>query len=205
LLETLDQLASKDQELKDFGHQLLPHLVERGHAWAYPLKGYWQDVGTIATYWRTHQDLLRSEPPIRLDDPAWALRTHAPTRLPARIDAGAVVENSLIAPGCLIAGRVHNSVLGQGTIVEAGAVVDSSVLFDEVIVERDACIASAIVDSRSKIGAGATVGRAARPEGDDDRLDELLAVVGMGARVAAGSAVAPGARIKPAEPNGIEH
>lgn len=197
LLATLDQLAEGQEQLEDFGHQLLPLLVDRGKTWSYPLEGYWRDVGTIASYWRTHQDLLRPEPPIRLDDPAWALRTHAPQRLPARIAAGAVVEESLIAPGCHVAGTVRNSVLGQGVVVEPGAVVDGSVIFDDVFVGRDARIAGAIVDSRSHIGKHATVGAEARPEDDDDRLDKILAVVGMGARVAAGSTVAPGQRVKP--------
>ena len=198
LLQTLEELADGGDELEDFGNQLLPRMVQRGKAWAYPLDGYWRDVGTIASYWRTHQDLLRSEPPIRLDDPNWALRTHSAQRLPARIDGGAVVENSLIAPGCRIAGTVRNCVLGPGVEIEAGALVDGSVVFEDVLVARGARVAGAIVDSCARIGAEATVGGDARPEGDDDRLNELLAVVGMGARIASGRVVEPGARLKPA-------
>jgi len=195
LLKTLDELAADNDELEDFGHQLLPELVQRGNAWTYPLDGYWRDVGTIASYWRTHQDLLRSEPPIRLDDPEWPLRSNSPQRLPARVDAGAVVEDSLLAPGCRISGTVRNSVLGPDVVVEAGAVVDGCVAFDGVVVEAAARIAGAIVDSRVRIGKNATVGGEARLEGDDDRLNELLAVVGMGVHIPSGASVAPGARI----------
>jgi glucose-1-phosphate adenylyltransferase len=69
LLDVLEHLAneakkrSKDSDdegtLQDFGHELLPELVQQGNAWAWPMDGYWRDVGTIKSYWEGHMDLLR--------------------------------------------------------------------------------------------------------------------------------------------------
>ena len=68
LLETVAEPAEGEDERRDFGHELLPRLVERGNARAFPLAGYWRDVGTLESYWEAHMDLLGPEPLLDLDD-----------------------------------------------------------------------------------------------------------------------------------------
>ena len=129
LLRTLAELEAEGEELSDFGHSLLPRLVERGKTWAYDLDGYWQDVGTLESYWQAHMELLEPKPPLQLDDPEWPILTRASQRPPARIEKPASVETSLISAGCTVRGTVVRSVLGPGVIVEEGvSVVDSVVL-----------------------------------------------------------------------------
>lgn len=129
LLRTLAELKSEDGELSDFGHALLPRLVERGKTWADDLGGYWRDVGTLESYWQAHMDLLEPQPELCLDDAEWPILTRASQRPPARIEASARIEGSLISPGCSVRGRVAHSVLGPGVVVEEGVeVVDSVVL-----------------------------------------------------------------------------
>ena len=86
LLQTLDDLAGKGESsgLADFGHELLPRLVDEGAARAFQLDGYWRDVGTIEAYWQTHMELLEAEPRLLLDDPAWPVLTAGLQRPPAR-------------------------------------------------------------------------------------------------------------------------
>ena len=70
----------------DFGRDLLPWMVEadrRVHA--YQFKGYWQDVGTVESYWRTNLDLLSDKPEIELNDLGWLIYTRSEERPPARI------------------------------------------------------------------------------------------------------------------------
>jgi glucose-1-phosphate adenylyltransferase len=172
LLSTLDELsapaddtASDDESgttaLKDFGHELLPHLVAAGHAYNYPLESYWRDLGTIESYWRRHQDLLADKPELDLADRSWTIHTFNQQQLPARIHETARISNSLISPGCDIRGQVERSVLSPGVIVEENAVVRDSVILTDCVVERDARIAFAIVDAEVKIGVGRTSRRAA--------------------------------------------
>jgi glucose-1-phosphate adenylyltransferase len=92
LLDTLDELAAGDGELKDFGHGLLPRLVEAGEAVEHRTGGYWRDVGTVSAYWRAHMDLLDPERPLDLDDPAWPVLGRAPHRPPARVEGSARLE-----------------------------------------------------------------------------------------------------------------
>ena len=158
LLRTLAELEGEGEgeTLSDFGHALLPRLVERGNTWAVDLGGYWRDVGTLESYWQAHMDLLEPEPEMRLDDPEWPILTRASQRSPARIEASAEVQSSLISPGCTVRGRVSRSVLGRGVLVAEGvSVVDSVVLGDSVI---EADIERAIVDEGADVLEEATGG-----------------------------------------------
>ena len=119
----------------DFGRNIIPSMMARGeHVFAYPFAGYWQDVGTIQSYWEAHMALLDDRPAFDLYDPSWVIHTRSEERPPAHICSGAQIASSLISHGCIIKGRVERSVLSPGVVVEESAVVrDSIVLFDTVI------------------------------------------------------------------------
>jgi glucose-1-phosphate adenylyltransferase len=144
LLDTLAELADDDGGLEDFGHALLPALVERGNARAVELGGYWRDVGTVESYWQGHMDLLGAAPALDLDDPAWPILTHGAQRPPARVAAGASFEDALVSPGCVVRGSVERSVLGAGVVVEEGVTVRDAVVLDGARVAAD--VRRAIVD-----------------------------------------------------------
>jgi glucose-1-phosphate adenylyltransferase len=160
LLATLDELASSpgDSGLQDFGHELLPRLVEEGNAWAWNLDGYWRDVGTIDSYWLAHMELLDAEPSLRLDDPAWPILTTGLQRPPARIEASARIDASLIAAGAIVRGTVERSVIGPGVIIEEGATVREAVLFHDCHVASNATVARAVVDARVRVAERGEVG-----------------------------------------------
>lgn len=156
LLRTLAELEEEGEELSDFGHSLLPRLVERGKTWAYDLDGYWQDVGTLESYWQAHMELLEPEPPLQLDDPEWPILTRASHRPPARIEKPASVEASLISAGCTVRGTVVRSVLGPGVVVEEGISVVNSVVLGRSQVRAN--LERAIVDLGADVVRTATGG-----------------------------------------------
>lgn len=199
LLDELDRLgeeargadASRESpgaQLKDFGDALLPRLVERGRVRAVLHEGYWRDVGTVQSYVAAHLDLLAPAPPLVPDDPAWPVRTLPSPRLPARLAEGCRVEESLVAPGCSLAGMVMGSVLSPGVHVERGAEVRRSVLLDGVTVAASATVENAVLDERAFVAAGARVGGPGE-----------VTLVGRDARIEGGAVVPPGARVKPGE------
>jgi glucose-1-phosphate adenylyltransferase len=156
LLSTLEDLAAGDEPLADFGHALLPRLVDAGRAYAFALRGYWRDVGTPEAYWQAHQDLIDGAG-LDLDDLDWRIRTTGGHRPPARLDAGSSVERSLISPACRVGGSVRRSVLSPGVVVEAGAVVVDSVILHDVVIRAGARVEKAIVDAGVEVAAGAHV------------------------------------------------
>ncbi len=201
LLGTLDRLAAEAEDgdgatLKDFGHALLPELVRAGRAWEFRLDGYWRDAGTVESYWQGHMDLLEPEPVLALDDPEWPILTLGVQRLPARVFDSARIDNSLIAPGCRILGRVVRSVLSPGVVIEEGAEVRDSILLHDAHVGAGATVNCAILDKEVRVGAVATVGS---DGGADNPAADAIVMAGQRATIAAGARVPPGARIAPGE------
>jgi glucose-1-phosphate adenylyltransferase len=113
-------------------------------------------------------------------------------RTAARVERGAEVVDSLVSPGCRVAGTVVRSVLGPGVVVEKGAHVEDSVLFDDVVVRRGARVATTVVDQRAVMERGARVGEVA---GGRVVRDEQLVLVGRDCVVA--GEVGPGGRLEP--------
>jgi glucose-1-phosphate adenylyltransferase len=118
--------------------------------------------------------------------------SHWPDRPAARVRSSARVADSLLSPGCDVAGEVSGSVLGPGVVVERGARVHDSVIFEGVVVRSGAAVQTAVVDEHSEIRRTARVGAvpAARLARDED-----LVLVGRGSVVE--SPVGAGARLEP--------
>ncbi len=156
LLGTLAELARESGELSDFGDGLVPRLVSRGRAFEHRFHGYWRDLGTPQAYWEAHQDLV-GDVGVDLKDPRWPIRTSGSHLPPARITATGSVDDSLVSPACVVAGRVVESVLSPGVVVEPGAVVDRAVVLQEAVIRSGAHVERAIVDARFHVPADADV------------------------------------------------
>ncbi|QCW51977.1 glucose-1-phosphate adenylyltransferase [Nocardioides dongxiaopingii] len=200
LVEVLEELHRElgadagpgDSGLGDFGEHLLPRLVARGRTAAFALPGYWRDLGTPSKFLAAHRDVLLDDVGV-LGVEDWPIITHQPQRPPARFLDGAVLSDSLVSPGCTVAGTVRSSVLSPGVVVEAGAEVVDSVLFADTVVRAGASVHRSIVDMRCDIGADAVVGG---PDADLDD-DDAITVVGRGSTVGTGVHVGVGSRLEP--------
>ena len=103
-----------DETRTDFGAHVVPAMLDGGaRVFGYRFDGYWQDVGTIDSYWRAHMELLEDHPALDLYDRDWVIHTRSEERAPGRIGATANVHRSLISHGCQIAG--HRRSLGPLT------------------------------------------------------------------------------------------
>jgi glucose-1-phosphate adenylyltransferase len=187
--ETLDRLQALadqvgDDGLEDLGTHLLPAQTKDGLARAYPLEGYWRDVGTVESYWQAHRDFLSAEPPIDLDEPGWPIHTRGGRHSAARVLDDGQIENSLLSGGTRVSGNVRGSVLSPGVVVEPGATVLDSVLLPGVRVRAGATVTRAVLDDNVVVGERATVG------GDGD-----ITLVGREAEVEAGAELSAGARL----------
>ncbi len=181
----LEALARKPIDLT---LDVLRPLIESGErVFAHAFTGYWEDVGTLSTYYRANLDLLASEPGLALDDPEWPILTRDEERPPVLVLPGAELEGSLVANGCRVAGRVRRSVLFPGVTVEAGAEVTASVVLADAWIGPGARLDRAILDKYSWVGQDARVGLgAASPH-------EPLTLLGKYVRVPEGGEVGRGA------------
>ncbi len=181
-----------DSGIGDFGEHLLPRLVDERQVRAVPIDGYWRDLGRPGAYLQGHRDLLRGR--VQVDQPGRPILSKWPDRPAARVRAGSRIEDSMLATGCDVAGTVVGSVLGPGVVVEAGAHVEDSVLFEDVVVRRGARITTTVVDEGSRIDRDAVVGARTRAR---VARDEEVTLVGRDCRVGRGTHVAGGARLEP--------
>jgi glucose-1-phosphate adenylyltransferase len=197
LLDVLGGLAERagDEGLADLGDEALPALVRDGTAVEYRLDSYWRDVGTVAAYLSSHLELTGEDAPIRLDDPEWPVLTANAWHGTARVDRGGEVLDTLLSPGCRVAGRVERSVLSPGAFVAPGAQVSDCVLLTGAVVEPGARLHRTVVDARATVGGGARLGVDAdrRAGSAADATDDVV-LVGTGQRVPEGTVLAPGSR-----------
>ena len=188
-----------DESRTDFGAHVVPAMIDGGaRVFGYRFDGYWQDVGTIQSYWEANMALLTDHPDLDLYDKEWLIHTRSEERAPAKIGQTAQVHRSLISHGCIVDGTVVNSVLSPGVRVEVGAVVrDSIVMFDSII-RRGAIVDRSILDKEVVVGAGAIVG-----DGGDDtpnkrepsRLNTGISVVGKRAVIPRGAKIGRNVRV----------
>jgi len=162
--DILEKMLLEDQQNqasnRDFGKDIIPKMINDYRVFAYPYGGYWIDVGTIDAYWEAHMDLLESPPSLNLNDRTWVIHTRSEERPPVRVDTHATIRNSLITDGAVISAGavVERSVLSPGVYVGPNAIVRDSVILNDAYIEAGARVERAIIDKIVVVGHGATVG-----------------------------------------------
>ncbi|MGB9892886.1 MAG: glucose-1-phosphate adenylyltransferase [Candidatus Saccharicenans sp.] len=158
LVKALIKDARNSKSSHDFGKDLLPELIKENKVYAYIYEDYWQDIGTIDAYWQANLDFLSPEPPIKLNDPQWPIRTYKPQYPPTYL-AGGKISNSLIGSGCqLLGGAIKNSILSPGVTVEPEVNIEESIIFEGTIIKRGAKIKRSIIDKNSIIPENFSIG-----------------------------------------------
>jgi len=175
----------------DFGKDIIPRLIARGRkVYAFPYNGYWVDVGTVDSYWQAHMDLLNDPPSLDLNNRNWVIHTRTEEQPPMRICQNAVVENSLIADGCVISNnaRVSHSILSPGVIVGGNTVIENSIILTDSVIGPDNCLFNTILDKRVQIDANCQIGSPDHKE---------ISMVGKNSMVPAGITIMPGGMVGP--------
>ena len=182
---------------------IMPRLV-KGDVAGYPFDGYWEDIGSIRSYYNASLRLLRNRSLIT--DPDWPIFTKGSELPPARCSETSHVTNSIIGDGCIVKGEVRGSILFPGVTVERGAVVEDSIVFSFSRIAGDARVRKAILDKFVVVGNGSSVGIGARrgtargrsdPATDAGSESGGISVLGRRARIARGAAVPGGMIIEP--------
>jgi glucose-1-phosphate adenylyltransferase len=159
LARVLTEDAANTRSQHDFGRNIIPGMLDRGErVFAYPFTGYWQDVGTIQSYWEAHMGLLEDPPALDLYDRSWVIHTLSEERPPAHLFEGCEVASSLISHGCIIKGKVEHSVLSPGVVVEEGAVVRDSIALVDTVIGAGSVVDRSILDKEVVIGKNCRIG-----------------------------------------------
>ena len=181
---------------------IMPGLIKREVA-GYQFDGYWEDIGSIQSYYRASLRLLKYRSLIT--DPDWPIFTKGSELPPARCAESSRVTNSIVADGCIVKGEVGGSILFPGVTVETGAVVKDSIVFSFSRIGKDAKVAKTILDKFVVVGSGARIGMDTERRVACGRAISLagsgngnggITVIGKHARVSPGASVRGGGIIE---------
>ena len=159
--EALQSILTTDPR-SDFGHHIIHTAVEMGKAYSFVFHGYWEDIGTVASYYEANLALTKGEANLNTYDeknPIYA----CPVNLPGpRVESTQVI-NSILSEGCIIeAAQIIHSVVGIRCKIGRGTVLKDCVLignesyrsFDhnKYSIGEDCIIEKTIIDEKVKIG-----------------------------------------------------
>jgi len=184
LVEALKEGKKRFDDL-DFGKHIIPLMVERKNkVFAYSFfdnyvdgmepneRGYWKDVGTIDSYYEANMDLINVSPQLNLYNLKWPILTNQGNLPPAKTvfdddDRRGVNIDSMVCGGCITSGAtVRRSIVGPCCKINSFALVEDSILFENVQIGRNARIRKAIIDENIVIPEGMEIGF----DHEEDRL-----------------------------------
>jgi len=178
-----------DNAFTDFGSQIIPASIDDMKVNAYIFDDYWEDIGTVHSFYEANIGLASINPDFNLyleDAPIFTSRRDLP---PSKINFS-TISTSLASEGSIITNaNIANSIVGIRTIIESGANLDGVVCMGadyyetsedreanvragrpSVGIGRSCIIKRAIIDKNARIGENCRVGIDAlpRPDGDFD-------------------------------------
>lgn len=112
----------------DFGGQIIPHALSAHKVYGYAFEGYWEDIGTIRSFYETNLQLTRPDAPFNFYDPERPIYTHA-RFLPGSVIDGATLHNVLLAEGSQIhQAEIHESIVGLRSQIAKGVYMSRTIM-----------------------------------------------------------------------------
>jgi glucose-1-phosphate adenylyltransferase len=187
--DTLIDVLEKT-EYRDFGKEVFPASIRARRVHLHLFDGYWEDIGTIKSFYEANLSLATTDAPFELATPGAPIYSRARFLPPSRLD-GAQVRGSLMADGCAI-GRdtvIENSVIGLRCQIGRGVVIRNSILMGHdyyqapdkspsgrppLGVGDGAHIEGAIVDKNCRIGQGVRVANSAGVDATEENEHGMI-------------------------------
>jgi glucose-1-phosphate adenylyltransferase len=200
LIDIIREDAEDEDSSHDMGGNIITEMVERGEAAVHDFvrdndvpgatgreRGYWRDVGTIDAYHAAHMDLISVHPVFNLYNFDWPIYTWHDPLPPAKFvfdedgRRGHAID-SMVCSGVIVSGAtVRRSVISPGAHLHTGALIEDSVILQNVDIGRRAIVRNAIIDKNVVIPPDTRIG--VDPEQDRARFhvsEGGVVVIGKG-------------------------
>jgi glucose-1-phosphate adenylyltransferase len=153
--ETLLDVLEKTS-YHDFGREVFPASIRARKVQLHLFDGYWEDIGTIRSFYEANLMLAQANPPFELASATAPIYTRARFLPPTRCD-GATIERSLVADGCVIGEgtRIENSIVGLRCRIGRDVIIRNSVIMGADYYETPGQLSADCVEGRPPIGIGA--------------------------------------------------
>jgi len=152
--DTLVEVLEKT-DYEDFGKEIFPASIRSKHVHVHLFDRYWEDIGTIKSFFEANINLAMSNPPFALESADSPIYSRARFLPPSRID-GASIKSSLLADGCLIGEGTHieNSVIGLRCMIGESSVIKNSILLGNDFYQAPDDLAGDKSNGRPPLGIG---------------------------------------------------
>ena len=178
-------IDSLDNDCMDFGKHIIPGALKKYKVHAFNFQGYWEDIGTIRSFFQANLDLCKLVPQYDFFDSVAPIFTHA-RFLPATKINGAKVREALISEGCIITdAHVETAVIGVRSIIETGTTLREVIIMGADYyagaagtdpnkpapgIGRNCRIERTIIDKNVHIGDNVVITPDGKPENMDSDL-----------------------------------
>lgn len=203
----LQQLLGR-MEVDDFGGEVIPQAIHTNKVVGYSFDDYWEDVGTIRSFYEANLKLTNPDPPFNFHDVHHPIYTHA-RFLPGTTVSGATLEKVSLADGSFIGrANIENSVIGLRSQIQHGAEIKNTVLMGADYYEENATrphdipigigpnssISGAIIDKNARIGSEVRI--EPFPRGTEDSYEHWsvrdgIVVIPKSTIIPSGSVITP--------------
>jgi glucose-1-phosphate adenylyltransferase len=166
-----------DNTLTDFGKEVIPQAIQNLKVNTYIFNGYWEDIGTIRSFYEANLDLTSVTPKFDIYNEQKPIYTYVGALPPSKMNFSSM-NQSIAAEGCIITNStITNSVIGVRTIIENGATLNGVVCMGADFYENDdqkrenaekrlpnigigkgCLVKGAIIDKNARIGESCRIG-----------------------------------------------
>ena len=180
--------ACLENNFTDFGKEIIPKAINQMKVNAYIFDGYWEDIGTIKSFYEANLELTTLRPRFDFYDEANPIYTHSRCLPPSKMNFSNM-NQSIAAEGCIITNAsICDSIVGLRTVIESGSSLNGVICMGADYYETDAeklknaekripnmgigrgtLVKKAIIDKNASIGEGCRIGvddNIARVDGD---------------------------------------
>ncbi len=174
-----------DNDMEDFGKHIIPGIIEKGNVYTHVFQGYWEDIGTIKSFFDANIELTDRVPSYNFFDEHNPIYTRS-RLLPASKINNASIERALISDGCIISeARIFRSIIGVRSVIETGCDLSETVVLGSdyygkqevngdtveehpISIGANTKIRRAIIDKNARIGSNVVIEPRGRVDEDNE-------------------------------------
>lgn len=206
--DVLTELLS-NPSLDDFGAHVIPNSIKTHTVFGYDFDGFWEDIGTIRSFYETNLMLAEKNPPFNFFDQKFPIYTH-PRFLPGSTIEDSILKDVLLAEGCCIEkATITHSVIGLRSQIRSNTVIADSVLMGNDYYEKNGSpeallgaleigenceIRGAIIDKNARINKGVVIQpfpKGTNIDGDGWVVRDGIVVIPKSGVIKPGTRIAP--------------
>ncbi len=208
--ESMLQLL-QNPDNKDFGSDMIPYAIQHWQVYTYVFNGFWEDIGTIKSFYEANINLTKNAPDFNFYDENNLIYTH-PRFLPASRIGDCVIKNCIISDGCnVINAKIKNSIIGIRSIINEGNDIRDSIIMGadyfeteeqkqknvqreqpNIGIGKNCEISGAIIDKNARIGDRVIIinkDRLQNYEGDNYVIKDGIVVIEKNAVIKSGTII----------------